>query len=65
MASMATTSQKKNHTMPGIAYPATDLTLATGPDYPGYYDLFQDLMAGHRHTVLTVTTRSKPDGERG
>jgi len=46
MASMATTSQKKNHTMPGIAYPATDLALATGPDYPGYYDLFQDLMEG-------------------
>ncbi len=43
MASMATTSQKKNHTMPGIAYPATDLALATGPDYPGHYDLFQDL----------------------
>jgi hypothetical protein len=46
MASMATTSQKKNHTMPGIAYPATDLTLATDPGYPTYHDLFQDLMEG-------------------
>ena len=44
MTSIATTSQKKNTTMPGIEYPATDLTLATAPGYPGCYDLFQDVM---------------------
>ena len=43
MTSIATTSQKKNTTMPGIEYPATDLTLATAPGYPGCYDLFQDV----------------------
>jgi hypothetical protein len=46
MASIATTSQKKKTTIPGIAYPATDLTLATGPSYPGLHDLFQDVMEG-------------------
>ena len=46
MASIATTSQKKNHTMPGIAYPATDLTLATDASYPGHFDLFHDVMEG-------------------
>src|SRR5580693_10608695 len=46
MASIATTSQKKKTTIPGIEYPATDLTLATGPSYPGWYDLFQDVMEG-------------------
>jgi hypothetical protein len=46
MASIATTSQKKNTTMPGIEYPATDLTLATDPGYPRLYDLFQDVMEG-------------------
>jgi hypothetical protein len=46
MTSIATTSQKKNTTMPGIEYPATDLTLATDPGYPRLYDLFQDVMEG-------------------
>jgi hypothetical protein len=36
MASIATTSQKKNTTIPGIEYPATALTLATGPQLPGF-----------------------------
>jgi hypothetical protein len=35
MARMTTTSQKKNTTIPGIAYPATDLALATGTQLPG------------------------------
>jgi hypothetical protein len=35
MASIATTSQKKKTTIPGIEYPATDLTLATDPRLPG------------------------------
>jgi hypothetical protein len=34
MARMATTTQKKNTTMPGMAYPATVLALATTASYP-------------------------------
>jgi hypothetical protein len=34
MTRITTTSQKKNTTMPGIEYPATDLALATGASYP-------------------------------
>ena len=40
MTRITTTSQKKNTTMPGIAYPATDLALATCASYPPYPDLF-------------------------
>jgi len=39
MAKMMTTSQKKNTTIPGIAYPATSLVLATAPGYPARPDL--------------------------
>src|SRR5882762_1611371 len=43
MARMTTTSQKKNTTIPGIAYPATALVLvATAPSYPPRSDLFRD-----------------------
>jgi hypothetical protein len=35
MTRMTTTNQKKNTTIPGIAYPATVLALATGPQLPG------------------------------
>jgi hypothetical protein len=34
MARMATTTQKKNTMMPGMAYPATVLALATIASYP-------------------------------
>jgi hypothetical protein len=34
MARMATTTQKKNTMMPGTAYPATVLALATTASYP-------------------------------
>ncbi len=34
MARITTTTQKKNTTMPGMAYPATVLALATAPSYP-------------------------------
>jgi len=34
MTKITITSQKKNTTMPGMAYPATDLALATGVSYP-------------------------------
>lgn len=34
MAKITTTSQKKNNTIPGIAYPATLLVLATSASYP-------------------------------
>jgi hypothetical protein len=36
MARMTTTNQKKNSTIPGMAYPATDLVLATGSQLPGF-----------------------------
>jgi len=35
MTKITTTNQKKNTTMPGMAYPATDLALATDLSYPG------------------------------
>jgi hypothetical protein len=35
MARMTMTIQMKNSAMPGMAYPATDLALATGPQLPG------------------------------
>jgi hypothetical protein len=41
MARMTTTNQKKNTKMPGIAYPATVLALATGPSYPVPPGLFR------------------------
>ena len=40
MAKITTTNQMKNMMMPGIAYPATVLALATGPSYPAPPDLF-------------------------
>jgi hypothetical protein len=40
MARMTTTNQKKNTMMPGIAYPATVLALATSASYPRPCDLF-------------------------
>ena len=40
MARITTTNQKKNTTMPGIAYPATLLALATGANYPPPPGLF-------------------------
>jgi hypothetical protein len=40
MAKITTTNQKKNTTMPGMAYPATVLALATTASYPQPFDLF-------------------------
>ena len=40
MAKITTTNQKKNTMMPGIAYPATVLALATPASYPQPRDLF-------------------------
>src|ERR1700746_3973786 len=40
IARMTTTIQKKNTMMPGIAYPATVLALATAASYPRSPDLF-------------------------
>jgi len=40
MARITTTTQKKNTTMPGMAYPATVLALATATSYPPPPDLF-------------------------
>jgi hypothetical protein len=36
---MVTTNQKKNTTIPGIAYPATVLALATASSYPAPNEL--------------------------
>src|ERR1700679_1862503 len=59
MASIATTSQKKNTTIPGIEYPATDLTLATAPSYPASSYLFHTLDDG-----ICQRTDTKRDGGR-
>ena len=40
MARITTTTQKKNTMMPGMAYPATVLALATATSYPPAPDLF-------------------------
>jgi hypothetical protein len=40
MARIATTTQKKNTTMPGMAYPAIALVLATAASYPAPPNLF-------------------------
>jgi hypothetical protein len=42
IARMTTTTQKKNTMMPGMAYPATVLALATAASYPPPPDLFGD-----------------------
>jgi hypothetical protein len=43
MASITTTSQKKKTMMPGMAYPATVLALATAISYPLPRDLFGEI----------------------
>jgi hypothetical protein len=40
------TTQKKNTMMPGMAYPATVLALATAPSYPLPPDLFGGCLPG-------------------
>src|SRR5215831_19824227 len=46
MARITTTTQKKNATMPGMAYPATVLALATATSYPPPPDLFGGCLPG-------------------
>jgi len=41
MARITTTTQKKNTTMPGMAYPATVLALATAASYPALLRSFR------------------------
>ena len=55
MARMTTTSQKKNTMMPGMAYPATVLALATAASYPLLRDLF----------ALRNPETSSPENPRG
>src|SRR5215469_5082551 len=50
MARITTTTQKKNTMMPGTAYPATVLALATAPSYPPPADLFNLFGQGPCHT---------------
>src|SRR5215471_17788275 len=46
MARIMTATQKKNTMMPGMAYPATALVLATATSYPPPPDLFGGCLAG-------------------
>jgi hypothetical protein len=46
MARIMTTIQKKNTMMPGMAYPATVLALATAASYPLTPDLFGGCLPG-------------------
>jgi hypothetical protein len=43
MTRMMTTTQKNNMMIPGIAYPATVLALATAGSYPPPRDLFSTM----------------------
>jgi hypothetical protein len=66
MARITTTNQKKNTMIPGMAYPATVLALATAPSYPAPPDLSQTgaSSATGEHAVLargmTALTRDEP-----
>jgi hypothetical protein len=55
MAKITTTNQKKNTTMPGMAYPAIVLALATGLSYPVPPDLshYRPLTAHERGMIIT------------
>ena len=56
MARITTTTQKKNTMMPGTAYPATVLALATAASYPRPRNLFGGItvrmLAGQRQAKL-------------
>jgi hypothetical protein len=60
MATMTTTTQKKNTTMPGMAYPATALVLATAVSYPPAQALFDAEVSGGASSPKRVG-----DGDRG
>jgi hypothetical protein len=59
MARITTTTQKKNTTMPGMAYPATVLALATAASYPPPFDLFSLFggFTGHEDSGATGLCR--------
>src|SRR5262249_54160214 len=59
MARITTTTQKKNTMMPGMAYPATVLALATATSYPPPPDLFAGCLPE------TTTLGSRPGGAVG
>jgi len=50
MARITTTTQKKNTTMPGMAYPATVLALATATSYPPPPGLFGRCLGKASHS---------------
>jgi hypothetical protein len=54
MAKITTTTQKKNTMMPGMAYPATVLALATTASYPQPCDLF----GGKTQGILLVSEQT-------
>jgi hypothetical protein len=51
MTRITTTNQKKNTTIPGMAYPATVLALATAPSYPAPPDLSIPAAGATRHKI--------------
>src|SRR5215831_17037826 len=63
MARMTTTTQKKNTTIPGMAYPDMVLALATVTRYPSAQALFGDgrCWAGNSQ-LLEPVSASRPDG---
>src|SRR5262249_29773475 len=73
MARITTTTQKKNTMMPGMAYPATVLALATATSYPPPPDLFAGCLpetttvgvkAGRGSWVCTCPCRAACDDNR-
>jgi hypothetical protein len=63
MARIMTTIQKKNTMMPGMAYPATVLALATATSYPRTPDLFGWFYRGDDAGPKPIRGRaSHPDG---
>jgi hypothetical protein len=73
MARITTTTQKKKTMMPGIAYPETDLALATAASYPTTRYLFAGAVisdvAGQRRTnlgfLMACACESQIKGLRG
>jgi len=56
MARITTTTQKKNTTMPGMAYPATVLALATATSYPPPPGLFGGCLGKASHSRSWTST---------
>src|ERR1051326_3372398 len=67
MTSITTTNQKKNTTIPGIAYPATVLALATDSSYPappGLSAILYTFMGIARTDRRPLGTGGGPQGQQ-